>query len=103
VDRGGEYFFKMSKYQAWLVDYVQTHADFIRPSATATRSWDFCAIRCRISRSARRAPAWSGGSRAVRTQDVTYVWFDALINYVSALGGPGDTRYETFWAARSAT
>jgi methionyl-tRNA synthetase len=25
------------------------------------------------------------------------VWFDALINYVSALGGPGDTRYETFW------
>jgi len=28
---------------------------------------------------------------------VTYVWFDALINYVSALGGPGDTRYETFW------
>jgi len=28
---------------------------------------------------------------------VTYVWFDALINYVSALGGPGDPRFEKFW------
>src|SRR6185295_1100071 len=28
---------------------------------------------------------------------VTYVWFDALLNYVSALGGPGDPRFEKFW------
>jgi methionyl-tRNA synthetase len=28
---------------------------------------------------------------------VTYVWFDALINYVSALGGPGDPRFDRYW------
>jgi len=31
------------------------------------------------------------------TNYVTYVWFDALLNYVSALGGPGDPRFEKYW------
>jgi len=94
------YFFKMSKYQAWLVDYIQAHADFIRPERYRNEILGFLREPLQdLSISRPRTRLTWGIPLPFDDKYVTYVWFDALINYVSALGGPGDTRYETFWPA----
>ena len=82
------YFFRMSKYQGWLIDAPRGPSGArSSPSATATRSWASCASRSRTCRSAGRSAGSSGASRCpFDDRYVTYVWFDALINYVSALG-----------------
>lgn len=78
------YFFKLSQYQDWLRDYVATHSDFIVPSfrqnevlgALEKPLNDLC-----ISRPKSRL-AW-GIPLPFDEEYVTYVWFDALVNYVS--------------------
>jgi methionyl-tRNA synthetase len=92
------YFFKMSKYQAWLVEEIQRRPDRIRPERYRNEILGFLRDPLQdlsISRPRKRLE-W-GIPLPFDDKFVTYVWFDALINYVSALGGPGDTRYETFW------
>ena len=93
------YFFRMSKYQDWLIDATsRTTRTSSGPSATGTRSSASCASRSRTSRSAgrRRRLEW-GIPLPFDDRYVTYVWFDALLNYVSALGDPGDDRFRRFW------
>jgi methionyl-tRNA synthetase len=92
------YFFKMSKYQSWLIDYVESNPDLIRPERYRNEILGFLREPLQdlsISRPCKRLE-W-GIPLPFDDKFVTYVWFDALINYVSALGGPGDARYETFW------
>jgi methionyl-tRNA synthetase len=92
------YFFRMSKYQAWLVDYVQAHPRFIRPERYRNEVLGFLRDPLQdlsISRPKSRL-TW-GIELPFDPTYVTYVWFDALLNYVSALGGPGDPRFEKFW------
>jgi len=92
------YFFRMSRYQEWLVRYIEERPDFIRPERyrnevlafLRTPLEDLC-----ISRPRSRLQ-W-GIPLPFDPNFVTYVWFDALINYVSALGGPGAEQFETFW------
>ena len=73
------------------------------PSATGTRCWASCGSRSRICRSAARRRGSSGASRCpFDDRYVTYVWFDALLNYVSALGEPGGDRFRAVLAARPA-
>jgi len=94
------YFFKMSKYQGWLIDYISTHPDLIRPERYRNEILGFLRDPLQdlsISRPRRRLE-W-GIPVPFDDKYVTYVWFDALINYVSALGGPGDPRFEKFWPA----
>src|SRR5262245_1804210 len=92
------YFFKMSKYQAWLIEEIQRRPDMIRPERYRNEILGFLREPLQdlsISRPRKRLE-W-GIPLPFDDKFVTYVWFDALINYVSALGGPGDPRYETFW------
>jgi methionyl-tRNA synthetase len=92
------YFFKMSKYQGWLIDYIERHPDFVRPERYRNEVLGFLRdslTDLSISRPRRRLQ-W-GIPLPFDDKYVTYVWFDALINYVSALGGPGDPRFEKFW------
>ena len=92
------YFFKMSKYQQWLIDEIQRRPDMIRPERYRNEILGFLRDPLQdlsISRPRKRLE-W-GIPLPFDDKFVTYVWFDALINYISALGGPGDTRYETFW------
>jgi methionyl-tRNA synthetase len=92
------YFFKMSKYQPWLIEYVESHPDFIRPERYRNEVLGFLRDPLQdlsISRPKTRLE-W-GIELPFDDQYVTYVWFDALLNYVSALGGPGDPRFEKFW------
>lgn len=95
------YFFRMSKYLPWLKEYIQEHPDFIRPERYKNEVLamiesggleDLC-----ISRPKSRL---SWGIELPFDHDyVCYVWFDALINYISALGWPDGDQYKTFWPA----
>ena len=92
------YFFRMSRQQAWLVKHIESHPDFIRPERYRNEVLAFLREPLEdlcISRPKSRLE-W-GIPLPFDSNYVTYVWFDALINYVSALGLPGSERFETFW------
>jgi methionyl-tRNA synthetase len=92
------YFFKMSKYQGWLIDYINTHPDLIRPERYRNEILGFLRDPLQdLSISRPRTRLEWGIPLPFDDKYVTYVWFDALINYVSALGGPGDARFEKLW------
>lgn len=92
------YFFRMSRYQQWLIDHIQRHPDFIRPERYRNEVLAFLREPLEdlcISRPKSRIK-W-GITLPFDPDYVTYVWFDALLNYVSALGYPDGERYHTFW------
>ena len=93
------YFFKMSKYQDWLIRHIHDNPDFIRPQQYRSEVLsllesgaldDLC-----ISRPKSRL-TW-GIELPFDRDYVTYVWFDALINYVTALGYPNGKNFAKFW------
>jgi len=92
------YFFRMSRYQQWLIDHIHEHPDFIRPERYRNEVLSFLSEPLEdlcISRPKSRL-TW-GITLPFDENFVTYVWFDALINYVSALGYPSGSRFETYW------
>jgi methionyl-tRNA synthetase len=92
------YFFRMSRHQDWLVKHIEERPDFIRPERYRNEVLAFLREPLEdlcISRPKSRLQ-W-GIPLPFDENYVTYVWFDALINYVSALGMPGVERFETFW------
>ena len=101
VDRISEknYFFRMSAYQGWLVDYIEAHPDFIQPETRRNEILGFLrnplGDLC-ISRPKARL-GW-GIPLPFDEDYVCYVWFDALINYISAPGYLGDdTCFHRWW------
>ena len=95
------YFFKMSKYQDWLIDYIKTHPEFIQPAFRANETLGFLkqplADLC-ISRPKSRL-SW-GIELPFDSDYVCYVWFDALINYISAVGyRRNDAEFARRWPA----
>jgi methionyl-tRNA synthetase len=92
------YFFKMSRYQQWLIDYIKENPDFIRPERYRNEVLSFLREPlddlC-ISRPKSRIK-W-GITLPFDPDYVTYVWFDALLNYISALGYPDGELYNTYW------
>jgi len=92
------YFFKMSRYQGWLIDYIKQHPDFIRPERYKNEVLAFLREPLEdlcISRPKKRLK-W-GITLPFDPEYVTYVWFDALINYISALGYPHGELFHKFW------
>ncbi len=92
------YFFRMSKYQDWLVKHIEEHPGFIQPERYRNEVLGFLREPLQdlsISRPKSRLE-W-GIPLPFDDQYVTYVWFDALINYLSALGYPDGALYEEFW------
>jgi methionyl-tRNA synthetase len=93
------YFFKLRAYQDWLVGYLQTHEDFIFPRFRQKQVLEFLKEPLNdlcISRPRERLE-W-GIPLPFDEAFVTYVWFDALVNYVSGVWGEGVPRPE-FWPA----
>lgn len=93
------YFFKMSKYQEWLKQHILDNPEFIRPERyrkevlsllDSGELEDLC-----ISRPKSRLE-W-GVELPFDNNFVTYVWFDALLNYVSALDYPEGENFKKFW------
>lgn len=92
------YFFKMSKYQSWLIEYIEQHPDFITPERYRNEVLGFLREPLEdlcISRPKERL-SW-GIPLPFDDRYVTYVWFDALINYISALGYPNGELFHKFW------
>ena len=93
------YFLKISEYQKWLVDYIKANPDFIRPDFRKNEVLGFLnepLLDLCISRPKSRM---SWGIEIPFDKDfVTYVWFDALINYISGIGYPHDMeRFKKYW------
>jgi len=92
------YFFRMSKYQDWLIDYIHQHPNFIRPERYRNEVLSFVKEPLEdlcISRPKARLK-W-GITLPFDENYVTYVWFDALINYISALNYPDGDLFKRFW------
>ncbi|EHJ47610.1 Methionyl-tRNA synthetase [Solidesulfovibrio carbinoliphilus subsp. oakridgensis] len=95
------YFFRMSKYQGALLDHIRANPDFIRPRQYRNEVVsllesgaleDLC-----ISRPKSRL-TW-GIELPFDANFVTYVWFDALINYLTAIGWPDAPDFSQWWGA----
>ena len=95
------YFFKLSKYQDRLVEYINSHPDFIQPVSRKNEMMnnfikpgleDLCVSRTSFS--------W-GIPVTFDSKHVVYVWIDALSNYISALGylSEDDSLFKKFWPA----
>jgi len=94
------YFFRMGKHQQWLIDYINENPEFIRPKTRRNEILGFLrkplGDLC-ISRPKERL-SW-GVEIPFDTDYVTYVWFDALTNYISVPGySTDDGRFRHTWA-----
>ena len=92
------YFFKMSRYQDWLIDHIKQHPNFIRPERYRNEVLAFLREPLEdlcISRPKSRLQ-W-GITLPFDDNYVTYVWFDALLNYITALGYPDGELFQKFW------
>lgn len=92
------YFFRMSKYQDWLIKHIQDHPDYIRPERYKNEVLAFLREPLEdlcISRPKTRLQ-W-GITLPFDEKYVSYVWFDALINYVTALNYPDGDKFKKFW------
>jgi methionyl-tRNA synthetase len=96
------YFFKMGQYQDRLIEYIKTHPSFIRPETRRNEVLGFLETQklgdLSISRPKSRL---SWGIELPFDRDyVTYVWFDALVNYLSALEyKPTSPSVDRYWPA----
>ena len=94
------YFFRMSKYQDWLIKYIEENPDFIRPERYRNEALAFLREPLEdlcISRPKSRL-TW-GITLPFDENFVTYVWFDALINYITGIGYPDGENFRIFWPA----
>ena len=95
------YFFKMSQYQQWLIDYLKADPEFIQPKVRYNEVLSFLEKNkltdlC-ISRPKERL-SW-GIELPFDSDYVTYVWFDALLNYITGLDYLNDGENKRFWPA----
>ena len=95
------YFFKLSKYQDRLVEYLESHPEFIQPESRKNEMInnfikpgleDLCVSRTTFT--------W-GVPVSFDPKHVVYVWIDALTNYITALGyaSDNDELYKKYWPA----
>ncbi|MDE6433311.1 MAG: methionine--tRNA ligase [Lachnospiraceae bacterium] len=95
------YFFRMSKYEGRLIDYINTHPEFIQPESRKNEMMnnfllpglqDLCVSRTSFK--------W-GIPVDFDTKHVIYVWIDALTNYITGLGykvdEPDDKMFGQYW------
>lgn len=95
------YFFRLSKYQKWLIDHINSHAEFILPEMRRNEILSFLKEPLEDLCITRPKSRLEWGIEYPSSPDhVVYVWFDALINYVSAIGMLVDnTKFLTYWPA----
>jgi methionyl-tRNA synthetase len=99
--REANYFFRMSRHQAWLVEYIARHPEFIQPDFRRNETLGFLRRPLNdlcVSRPKSRL-SW-GIELPFDAEYVTYVWFDALVNYISAVGyRSDDAAFGAWWPA----
>ena len=91
------YFFRMSKYQDQLLAHIESHPDFIQPKSKRNEIISFVKEGLRDLSVSRTTFTW-GIPVPDNDKHVIYVWFDALTNYITALGYPEATDdFKRFW------
>ncbi len=99
--REESYFFRLSKYQDWLIDYIKTHPDFIQPpTRTAEMLNNFLLPGLQDLCVSRTSLKW-GIPVDFDPKHTVYVWVDALTNYINALGygSEDDSLFRKYWPA----
>ena len=99
--REESYFFRMSKYQDWLIQYILDHPDFIQPASRANEMLNNFLRPGLLDLSVSRTTFKWGVPVDFDPGHVVYVWVDALANYVTALGylSEDDRLFQRFWPA----
>ena len=94
------YFFRMSRYQEWLLGHIEDYPDWIRPERYKNEVLGFLREPLEdlcISRPKQRL-TW-GITLPFDERYVAYVWFDALLNYLTGVDYPDGADYQKFWPA----
>ncbi len=93
------YFFRLTKYERPLLDYIEKHPDFLQPDFRRNEVIAFIKQGLRDTCISRPASGW-GIPVPEDPKQVIYVWFDALINYLTVAGWPEDSkRFAELWPA----
>ena len=97
------YFFKMSKYAPRLIDYINTHPEFIQPVSRKNEMMNnFLLPGLQDLRVSRTSFTW-GIPVSFDPKHVTYVWLDALTNYITGIGydcdGNSSEQFNKLWPA----
>jgi len=95
------YFFRMSKYQQQLIDHIKSNPDFVQPEHRKNEVLGFLKQPLEDLCISRPKSRLNWGIELPFDSDyVTYVWFDALINYITSPGfGSDESRFGTWWPA----
>jgi methionyl-tRNA synthetase len=98
--REDTYYFRLSKYQERLLRHIEANPDFIKPEPRRNEIVQFVKQGLKDLSVTRTAFPW-GIVLPEEPRHVVYVWFDALINYVSALGylSADEGLFRKFWPA----
>ncbi len=93
------YFFKMAKYADRLLEHIENHPEFIQPESRRNEVVSFIKMGLEDLCVSRTTFSW-GVPVPFNNKHVVYVWFDALINYLSAIGyGSDEKKFRRYWPA----
>ncbi|MDQ2798839.1 MAG: class I tRNA ligase family protein, partial [Armatimonadota bacterium] len=92
------YYFRLSAYGDRLLDHIGSHPEFLQPDTRRNEVLAFIKSGLRDIAISRRNTGWGIPVPGDESQ-VVYVWFDALINYLTATGWPHNAAWDTIWPA----
>ena len=95
------YFFNMSKYAPRLLEHIESHPDFIQPESRRNEVVNFIKSGLENLCVSRTTFKW-GIPVPFNSKHVVYVWFDALINYLTGVGylqGEDEDTFKKYWPA----
>lgn len=93
------YFFRLSKYNDFLLEFYETHPEFLQPDRRRNELLEFMKGGLRDISISRESAGW-GVKIPFDDNAVVYVWFDALVNYIAGLGWPDNQEmFEKYWPA----
>ncbi|MGR3309400.1 MAG: methionine--tRNA ligase [Candidatus Brocadiales bacterium] len=96
------YFFRLSKYRDRIIEHFEKHSEFIRPDSRRNELWKRIISGMDDISVSRAAVGW-GIPVPMNPKHTIYVWVDALLNYITALGYPPDTdgpeKFKKYWPA----
>ena len=93
------YFFRLSKYQQRLIEHFKVHPEFVDPESRRNEQFRLIESGLEDISISRAGQSW-GIPLPWDSGSVVYVWFDALINYASAVGlGSDPDRFAQWWPA----
>lgn len=97
------YFFAMSKFQKPLEEHLEKNPGFVQPDSRRNELYNnFIKPGLSDVSITRNSVKW-GIPAPVPEETVIYVWFDALLNYITALGWPDGEKYRKYWCGEGAS